>query len=78
MLAVGLVLAELLHVGLVVVVPVPVALAVDVRPAVALKRAGLAVDVWHAAGLGLAGLPVNVPLTVVPGCLLNDVHVTVA
>jgi hypothetical protein len=66
------------HAGLVLAVPVPVVLAVDVTPAVALKRAGLAADVWHVAGLRLAGLPVNVPLAVVPVCLLNDVHVTVA
>jgi len=72
------VLVELLHVGLVRVVPMPVALALDVMPAVAFKRAGLAVDVWHVAGLRLAGLPANVPLAVVPVCSLNAVHVTVA
>ena len=71
-------LVELLHVGLVLVVPVPVALAVDVTPAVALKRAGLAVDVLPVAGLRLAGLPANVPPAVVPVCLLNAAHVMVA
>ena len=62
----------------VLVVPVPVAPIVDVTPAAALKRAGLAVDVWHVAGLMLAGLPANVPLAVVPVCLLSAVHVMVA
>ena len=68
----------MLHVGLVLAVPALVALAVDVTPAVALKRAGLAADVWHVAGLRLAGLPVNVPLAVAPVCLLNAAHVMVA
>ena len=65
----------MLHLGLVLFVPVPLGLALA---AIALKRAGLAVDVWHVAGLRLAGLPVDVPLAVVPVCLLNAAHVTVA
>ena len=71
-------LVELLHVGLVLAVPLPVVPAVDVTRAVALMRVALAADVLHVAGLRLAGLPVSVPLAVVPVCLLNAVHAMVA
>ena len=71
-------LAELLHVGLVLAVRLPVALAVDARLAVAIKRAGFAVDVLHVLGLRLAGLTANLPFAVVPICSLNLVHVMVA